>query len=51
MLPILKRWGRQEERLEEVPDQVSTGHQNPILKELDPAAGSTDESIADNRVE
>ena len=51
MPPVLKRWGRQVERSEDVPDQVSTGHQNLVLKELDPAAGSTGGSVADNRVE
>ena len=51
MLPILKRWGRQEERLEEVPDQVSTGRQNFVPEELDLVVGSTGGSVADNRVE
>ena len=51
MPSVLRRWGRQEERSEEVPDQVSTGRQNPVLEELDPAVGSIGESVADNRVE
>ena len=51
MLPILKRRGRQEERSEEVPDQVSTGRQNSVSEELDPAVGSIGESVANNRVE
>ena len=48
---VLRRRGRQEERSKEVSDQVSTGRQNPVLEELDPAAGSIVESVADNRVE
>ena len=51
MPPILRRWGRQEEQSEEVPDQISTGRQNPVPEELDPAAGSTGGSIASNSVE
>ena len=51
MPPILKRQGRQEERSEEVPDQVSTGRQNLVPEELDPVAGFIGESVADNRVE
>ena len=51
MPPIWKRRGRQEERLEEVPDQVSTGRQNFVPEELDPVAGSTGGSVADNSVE
>ena len=51
MPPVLRRRGRQEERSEEVPDQVSTGRQNPVPEELDPTAGSTGGSVADNRVE
>ena len=51
MLLILRRRGRQEERSEEVPDQVSTGRQNPVPEELDSAAGSTGGSVADNSVE
>ena len=47
----MRRRGRQEERSEEVPDQVFTGCQNPVLEELDPATGSIDGSVADNRVE
>ena len=47
----MRRRGRQEERSEEVPDQVSTGRQNPVLEELDSAAGSIGGSVADNRVE
>ena len=50
-VPILERRGRQEERSEEVPDQVSTGRQNSISEELDPAVGSTSGSVADNSVE
>ena len=48
---VLRRRGRQEERSEEVLDQVSTGRQNFVPEELDPAAGSIGESVADNRVE
>ena len=48
---VLRRRGRQEERLEEVPDQVSTGCQNSISEELDPAAGSTGGLVVDNSVE
>ena len=51
MPPILKRRGRQEEQSEEVSDQISTGRQNSIPEELDPAAGSTGGSVVDNRVE
>ena len=51
MPPVLRRRGRQEEQSVEVPDQISTGRQNPVLEELDPAAGSTSGSVADNRVE
>ena len=48
---VLRKRGRQEEQSEEVPDQVFTRHQNPIPEELDPAAGSTGGSAAENRVE
>ena len=51
MPPVLKRRGRQKEQLEEVPDQISTGRQNPVPEELDLAAGSTGGSVANNRVE
>ena len=51
MPPVLRRWGRQEEQSEEVPDQISTERQNPILEELDPVVESTGGSVADNRVE
>ena len=51
MPPVLRRWGRQEEQSEEVPDQISTGCQNSVPEELDLAAGSTGGSVADNRVE
>ena len=47
----MRRQGRQEERSEEVPDQVSTGRQNPVLVVLDPTARSIGGSVADNRVE
>ena len=47
---LLRRWGRQVEQSGEVPDQISTGRQNPVLEELDPAAGSIGESVADNRL-
>ena len=47
----MRRRGRQREQSEEVPDQVSTGRPNPVPEELDPAAGSTGGSIANNRVE
>ena len=48
---VLRRRGRQEEQSEEVPDQISTGRQNLVHEELDPATGSTGGSVADNRVE
>ena len=51
MPPILKRRGRQEERSEEIPDQISTGRQNSVSEELDPAAGSTGGLVVDNSVE
>ena len=51
MPPILKRQGRQEERSEEIPDQVFTGRQNSVSEELDPAAGSTGGLVVDNSVE
>ena len=51
MPPVLRRQGRQEEQLDEVLEQVSTGRQNPVLEELDPAVGSTGGSAAENRVE
>ena len=35
----------------EVPDQISTGCQNLVLKDLDLAAGSIGESVSDNKVE
>ena len=41
MTPVLRRRGRQEEKSDEVLDQVSIGRQNPVLKELDPVVGST----------
>ena len=50
MPPVLRRRGRQGEQSEEVLDQVSTGRQNPVLEELDPAAGSTGGSVADNKL-
>ena len=51
MPPVLRRRGRQVEQSGEVPDQISTGCQNPVLEDLDSAAGSIGESVADNRVE
>ena len=51
MPPVLRRWGRQEEQSKEVTDQISTGRQNPVLEELNPAVGSTGGSVANNRVE
>ena len=51
MPPVLRRRGRQREQSEEVPDQISTGPQNPVPEELDPTAGSIGGSVADNRVE
>ena len=51
MPPVLRKRGRQGEQAEEVPDEVSTGRPNPVPEELDPAAGSTGGSVADNRVE
>ena len=51
MPPLLRRSGRQVEQSGEVPDQISTGCQNPVPEELDSAAGSTGGSVADNSVE
>ena len=51
MPSILKRRGRQEERSEEIPNQVSTGRQNSVSKDLDSAAGSTGGLVVDNSVE
>ena len=51
MPPLLRRRGRQVEQSGEVPDQISTGCQNLVLEDLDPAAGSIGELVADNRVE
>ena len=51
MPPVLRRWGRQGKQLEKVPDQVFTGRQSPVPEKLDPTAGSTGGSVADNRVE
>ena len=48
---ILRRGGRQEKQSKEVPDQVSTGRQNLVPEELDPAVGSTGGLVAENRVE
>ena len=48
---VLRRRGRQEEQLEEIPDQISTGRQNPVHEELDPPTGSTGGLVADNRAE
>ena len=50
-MPNIEKRGRQEERSEEVPDQVSTGRQNSVSEELDPAIGFTGGSVAGNRVE
>ena len=51
MPPVLRRRDRQGEQSDEVPDQISTGRQNLVPEELDPVAGSTGGSVADNRVE
>ena len=51
MPPVLRRRGRQVEQSGEVPDQISTRCQNPVLEDLDPAAGSIGESVANNRVD
>ena len=51
MPPVLRRWGRQVEQSGEVPDQISTGRQNFVSEELDPAAGSTGGLVVDNSVE
>ena len=48
---VFRRRGRQGKQSDEVPDQISTGRQNPVPEELDPAARSTGGSVADNRVE
>ena len=48
---VLRRRGRQGEQSNEVLDQVFTGRQNLVLEELDPVAGSTDGSVAEDRVE
>ena len=47
---VLRRRGRQEEGSEEILDQVSTGRQNSVSEELDPAAGSTGGLVVDNSV-
>ena len=51
MPPVLRRRGRQEEQSDEVPDQISTGRQNPVPNELDSAGRSIGGSVAENRVE
>ena len=51
MPPVLRRRDRQGEQSDEVPDQVSTGCQNPVPEDLDPAARSRGGSVVDNRVE
>ena len=51
MPPVLRRRDRQGEQSDQVSDQVSTGRQNSVLEELDPAVGSIGKSVADNRVE
>ena len=51
MPSVLRRRDRQGEQSDEVSDHVSTRRQNPIPEELDPAAGFTGGSIANNRVE
>ena len=51
MPSILKRWGRQKERSEEIPDQVSTRRQNSVSEESDPTVGSTGGLVVDNSVE
>ena len=51
MPPVLRRWGKQEEQSNEVPEQVFTGRQNPIPEEIDPVARSTGGSTIENRVE
>ena len=48
---VLRRRGRQGEQSDEDLDQVFTGYQNLVPKELDPAAESTSGSIVENRVE
>ena len=48
---VLRRRGRQEEWLEEVPNQVSTGRQDSVSEELYLVAGSAGGSVADNKVE
>ena len=51
MPPVLRKRGRQGGQSDEVLDQVSTRRQNHVPGELDPIAGSTGGSVADNRVE
>ena len=51
MPPVSKRWGRQKEQIDEVSDQIFTGHENPIPEDLDPTVRSIGGSTADNRVE
>ena len=51
MPPVLRRRGRQQEQSEDIPDQISTGCQNPVPEELNPVVGSTGGSMAENRVE
>ena len=47
---VLRRRDRQKEQSDEVSEQVSTGCQNLVPKELDPIAGSTNGSATKNRV-
>ena len=46
----MRRRGRQVEQSGEVPDQISTGLQNPVLEELDPATGFIGGLVVDNSV-
>ena len=48
---VLRRWGRQEEQSDEVPEQAFTRRQNPVHEEVDPTVGSAVGSVADGRLE
>ena len=46
----MRRRGRQGEQSDEVPEQVFTGRQNPVLVDFDLTVGSTGGSAIENRV-
>ena len=51
MPSVLRRRDRQGEQSDKVPDQVSTGRQNPVPEEVDSTVGSTGGSATNGRVE